>query len=356
MAHCADFTDAEPSTYLLLLKEAGALPEYVKEIPEPKDLKGLPTAAFAASDTRKFPIYDKTATFLSAVQAFVNGMTEDEFPFLGQVRKAAAVLRIEDDIVAAHKILAKSNPEVSKCASHSDAADKFALHLVVVSGDSPKGFYPIANAVEVRESAEKMAADMEEGKLPIAWFAEGASALMKAAAQFEVDPVSIPAQVKNLGEPRLPDRSTLDYSIEKRASLVPAEALAIYREAAELALRGDISATDGALVFQVADRKFGIHQKFAGLRDPIRDFWSGVTEQEYEQLRKSQVLLGEVVIPKAALDAVDRLKVASLLSQADARAALQAQDAENGIEATKLLNGLSPSGVVMLSSILSEDL
>ena len=347
---CTDFVDEFP-TYLAALKTAGALPDYVENIPESSDLTSLPNVAFADVARRRFPIYDKAATFMSAVDAFVKGATTENSAFVPNLRRAAMIHGIAEDVKKAHAVLAAP---VEKAAGAEDRVRQYCLHIVEDPQQPPVAYYPVGNAAEVELSAAKMATDLADGKLPLAWFAEAAVELCKAAAAFQVDRRIIHPGLLRLGVARTPSRQDLDLAIEARAALVPPAALDIYKEAAESALSGELPATEGALVFQVADRRFGIHEKFSGLNDPLWAFRGGRTEEEVEEFKRAHVLVGEAMVPKVLLDAVPPEKVACLLNPRDADLVLEAQAKDDGLAASAALHQLSPSGLSKISSLLLQ--
>lgn len=353
----SDFVGDEALPFLFLLKEASALPDYVQQVPEAKDLQHLPSVAFADSDNRLFPIHDKQATYLSAVTAFVNGVTKDEDPWVENLKIACKAHGIETDVLRAHEVLEvkiDGGSDVSeKVASAKPDRVTHALELVITPGEAPTKYYPIGSGTEVEMTAMKIAEDISEKKLPTAWHSEACEKLLKAASDFGVDAATLPKVVVSYGRRFIPSRSVLESEIEARKNAgVSEEFLEIYKSAAEGALAGTLSPNDGALVWQAADKKAGIEQKFSKDNDPLWAFKSGMPEEEFEKIKNAHVLLGEVLIPKAKLDALDDTVVVGSLNREDAVKYLMAKSASSGVEASGTLATLSESSTRWLSQMI----
>lgn len=354
-----DFVGDESQSYLFLLKEAGALPDYVEAVPEAKDLEGLPNVAFANSDDRLYPVHDKQSAFLSAVTAFVQGANHDEDPWLSKLKTACHAYHIDADVVKAHEVLEvktardENLADVEEIDKTASARPTHALELVVTPDQAPQKFYPIGSASQIEESARKMASDIRDKKLPMAWHSEACELLMKAASDFGIPENKLPGSVVRYGRRFVPSREVLDSEIEKRASLgLGADYIEIYKQAAESALGGGISATDGALIWQTADKKAGIDSQFSGDEDPLWAFKSGAPAEEVEQLKEAHCMLGNVLIHRSALEKVADEEMVKWLDIEDARQAVHAKKASTGTQATELLGGMTERGVTRLSELV----
>lgn len=353
-----DFVQDGAHAYLRVLKEAGALPDYVEFVPEASDLENLPSVAFADSGSRKFPVHDKAAAFLSAVYAFLQGATSESGSWVGRIKTACVAHGIDQDVARAHTALAAPEaPEAGPEKSASSGEKPYALELAEISPGGPsQKFYPIGTAHEIEESARKMASDLRENKLPLAWMSDAAELLVKAAAEKGVRSGLIPASLRRLGRAYIPDASVLGRALQERRDdpAVSDEAYAVYKTAADLALSGEMSVNDAALVWQTADRKFGIHEKHAGDRDPLWAFKSGYSVEQVEQIKNACCMVGGTLIPKIQLDRVLDEEIVRNLVPDDARVTLLAKRAAVGPDATRLLNDLSEEGVRKLSGLILE--
>lgn len=349
-----DFVSDESHAYLLTLKEASALPDYVKQIPEEEDLQSIPSVAFAASSERKFPVHDKTAAFLSSVYAFLQGATKDSGPLVQRLKTACALYGIEEDVQKAQEALAS---ETVKEASVPPRETRYALELSGVIDDRVQKFYPISTAHQIEESARKMASDISEQKLPLAWFADAAEELHKAASEIGIPETRIPTKVRKLGRPRLPDPQVVDAALDKRANeeQVSPDAFEIYREAADMAVKGELPANEAALVWQTADRKFGVHNKYAGDNDPLWVFKSGYGTDYIEKAKNASLMIRDALIPKIQLDAVPDRDLMLYLTQEDAENAILAKRASTGPEAGKIIERISDKGCKKLALLILKE-
>ena len=355
-----DFVGDPSVAFLFLLKEAGVLPDYVTQVPEKEDLQGLPSVAFADSENRSFPVHDKQATYLSAVDAFVKGATHREDPWLARLKTACDAHGISSDVQKAHDVLevksASSESINEKEASDKQASPKFethALELQVTPEGSPTKFYPIGSATQVAETALKIASDIQDQKLPLAWHSEACEKLLKSASRLGVDHKSLPKAVLEFGRQFTPSREVLEGEIQKRAAAgVSDDYTKIYKEAAELALAGEIEPNEGALVWQMADKKAGVDSIFSGQEDPVWAFKSGLPRDVVDKVKEAHCMVGNVVIHKKFLDQVSDREIISRCATEDANFAYKAKQASSGTEATVQLGNLSADGVEKISAMI----
>jgi hypothetical protein len=269
-----DFTTDEALTFLHLLKEASVLPTWVDGVHSSEDVAHLPTTAFADTANRLFPIHGKSATFLSAVSAFVYGT--ETGPWESRLKAACHAYGITGEVKAAHEALAKEDaiPEAPEKAQKIACA----LELTELPGGPATGYYPMHTNHAVETSLDKLAEDIHHNRLPESYFSEAAEKLVKAAAEFGIREKQIPARVRELGEVRLPSPEYLSYQVDLRQKQAgfPDEMADAYREAAANVLEKQASIADAAHLWELADMKFQV--KVAGaLVSPVKAFKSGRT-------------------------------------------------------------------------------
>ena len=348
-----DFTTDPSLAFLGLLKDAGALPDYVKEVPEAADVTGLMDIAFADTSSRAFPLNSKSSAFLSAVSAFVYGHAATE-PWMPRLKSACHAYGIDEDVKRAHELLARKDEEAPEKKASETRQTKYAMVLGTVPDQPTHQYYPISSADQVEDSALKLARDIADDKLPTSWFAEACENLMKAAAELEVPDKYIPATVRRLGTPLLPDPHIVAAALAKRAAAgVPEAGMDFYRESAEEVLNGSATPMEGAHVWEMADRKFKL-AGFTGGNSPVFVFKSGHSAEHVEQLKKATTLVADVLLPHAAfLQLPDRF-LAGCFSESDAVLALKAKKASDGRLATGLVSEMTEAGQLHLLKLLAD--
>lgn len=355
MSKLADFTTDGAQTYLLPLKEAGVLPDYINQIPEAEDVQKLPDVAFADSQRRLFPINNKVSAYLSAVSAFSYGIKPEEAPWLHRIKTACVAVSIEEDVKKAHEVLAAlAVPEEQK--KQATAEPPFAIHIKVLPDRPETGFYPIGTHDQIESSCEKIAEDIKAGKLPTAWFAEACRNLVKAAADAGFSKNRIPAIIQDLSHLGYPNPEKVAQQLEMRAQDGVSESfLKIYKEASDSAQNGEMPIYDAVMVWEFADKSLGLSEKYAGQLSPFRALTSGYSYEFIEKAKEASVLLGEdLLVPLNAITVIPDKVAATRLQQDDARQVLLAKRASRGSEATALLAELSEAGKVELMKILDD--
>lgn len=346
-----DFTTDEAMSFLALIKEAKALPEWLSGAPGPEDVKALPSSAFADTANRLMPMHSKESAFLSAVSAFAYNTPEG--PWVGRLKTACHAYGIVDEVKTAHAALAKEDAtgdpveEVQKVAC--------ALELTGSPGEKPVGYYPMNCNHAVETSMDKLAEDIREKRLPEAYFAEAAEKLVKAAAEFGIPERQIPPRVRELGEVRLPSPSYLEEQIafRQKAAGLSDEAAEFYREAAANVLEKAASIADAAHLWELADLKFNI--KVAGaVVSPVKAFKSGRTQAAVEKEARAVCLISDIMVPHRNLLSIAPVVIATRFEKEAAAAILQAQSAEDGIAASEKLASVSAEDQVQLLELLTE--
>lgn len=346
-----DFTTDEGLTFLAHLKSASALPDWVQGVPEADDLRGLPTSCFADTANRLWPINTKSAAFLSAVASFSYG--NDEGAWTNRLKLACHSYGIVDEVKAAHAALAADYATIPEVAEVQKVA--CALELVEGPGCPVVGYYPMHTNHAVESSMDKMAIDIRERRLPESYFSEAAEKLVKAAQEFGIPEKQIPRRVRELGEVRLPSPEYLEQQIsyrQKQAGFSD-EAADMYREAVQGVLDKEASLTDAAHFWELADMKFGI--KIAGaLVAPVKAFKSGRTVDSVEKEARSVCLISDIMVPYHNLLSLGKPVIAASFEKAAAVAILQAQSANDGIEASEKLASVGPEDQLQLLALLTE--
>ena len=339
-------------SFLVLLKEAGALPAWLTEIPEPEDVKALPSVAFADSFERRMPMHTKAAAFLSAVSADVYGYPAHK-TWQNRLKVACASYGIMEEVEAAHKVL---SPNTAQEKAASEAPNyKWALTLIPEPGADPQNFYPINHRDEVEASGLKLARDMFQERLPGTWFVEAAENLVKAAKETELPESLIPETVRRLAEDRLPSPEYLSEQIDRRAKQASLcdDAIEIYKEAAELALQDKEAAMDAAHVWEFADRKFDIKLTDTVV-SPAAAFRSGARREEVEKLAAQIVKIADIHIPFTQLQLLPDKLAAVSLPVNTARIVLQAKQAADGRHAAASLQALTEAEQLQVLELLTE--
>ena len=346
-----DFTTDDSLAFVHLLKEAGALPDWLETAAEASDVSALPDVAFADTHRRLMPMHNKSATFLSAVSACVYGYPSGSWE--NRLKAACHSYGISDIVKKAHEVLTPE--EYHEKAASQTTKIAHALELVIEPGQEPKQFYPIDCADSVESSAVKLAADMFAQKLPGTWFAEAADNLVKAANEMGMPLTMLPASVRAMAEDRLPSPEYLSEQIERRqkqASL-PDEVVSIYRQSAEAALEKQASIMDAAHVWELADRKFGIRLTDT-VSSPVTAFRSGMTRDQLNKLAGEYTTIAGVQVPFNQLTTVPDELVAAVLPLKVASCVVSAKNAYDGVKAAAVLGTLEETEQLMVLELLAD--
>ncbi len=347
-----DFTTDPQMSFMLLLKEAGAIPSWLDQIPEPEDVAKLPNVAFADTFERKMPLHTKAAAFMSAVSVGVYGYPESP-SWMNRLKAACVSYGITDEVEKAHAVLAPES--YHKAAAEGNQKKAWALELVPTPGAAPSRYYPINNPDEIEDSALKLASDMFKEKLPGTWFAEAADNLIKAADAHGLSRTRLPATVLALGEDRLPSPEYLQEQIERRVkqASLGSEVEEIYKEAAEMAISGDASPLDAAHVWEMADRKFGIRLTDT-VASPVASFRSGMTRDSFHKLAGQIVPIAGIHVPFNQLKLLSDPLVAAALPMKVAAVVLQAKQQEDGLKAAAFIQELDEPQQLQILEFMTE--
>ncbi len=348
-----DFTTDNGLAFLEIIKEAGAIPDWLKSIPDAADVAKLPNGAFADAGNRMLPMHNKSAAFMSAVHSYVN-----DYPGTGwqeRLKCACHAYKITDDVKRAIEAVRPAELKQASDEVPQGSKVKYAMEIVVEPGGAPVGYYPIDNAAQIEDSALKMAADHGQARLPSSWFCEGAIQLVKAAAEHGVPSYLIPRSIRELGEERAISVEYLEDQIAKRAAAagLSGESLDLYKEAVESVADGTMSQMDGAHFWEIADRKFGI--KYAGfIRPPHAAFLSGRTMDDLRKEASALVVVADILVPHVQLRNLPDKLVAAMFRKEAAVAILDAKSCGDGVEATGKLASLNESDHADLLKIIVE--
>lgn len=346
-----DFTSDDSKAFLLLLKEADALPNWLVEIPDDEPIKSLPSVAFADTTNRMMPIHTKAATFLSAVSSLVYDYPSDP-GWENRIKAACAQYGIEEEVRKAHEAIAPAAP-VKQAAAPTKKA--YALELEVEPGGPVRSYYPINSADEVEASGLKMAKDLNERKLPESWFSDAAEALVKAAQEHGLNLSYIPQNIRSLAEDRLPSPEYLAEQIDRRVKHagVPDEAAAIYKQAADGVLSGDYQLKEAAHLWELADRKFNVRYTDTVVT-PLLAFRSGITKEAFEKMAGRFCNIAGVSVPFNQLSTLSDRLVASVLPRETASVVLAAKSQPNGLKAASVLHTLDENSQLQVLGLVVE--
>jgi hypothetical protein len=337
-----------PASSVELLRESNALPDWFFTEEPDGDLDKLASVAFADTHGRRLPLHSKRATFVSALEAYLGDFTPGAWEV--RLKTACHAYDITEDVKRAIRVLRPVEEEPEKQAS-AETDTRFALVLQVAPDEPPAGFYPLHTPAFVEHSVEKLAKDLREQRLPESWLQQAAVKLVKAAGDFGINALRLPAVVRELGEERLPSVEYLRVQAERRAEDFGPEAGEFYKSAAESALGGAVAVEDAAHLWELADRKLGVSygERFAR---PVAAFSSGVRKSDIAKRAASLVELAEVTVPFVA---IQTLPDTSLL-RFDKKAAASisaAKTAKDGLQATQHLNLLEADEQLELLRLLA---
>jgi len=331
--------------FLLPVKEAGLLPDWLTEIPEEAEVQKLPDHAFADVSNRRMPIHNKSAAWLSAVSSFVYGTPVGHWA--DRLKSACHAYRITDQVKQVIDLL---RPEETY-HTEKEAQSEKAYALVLGSGETRKCLYPVNSSFEVEKSARELSGAIKEKKIPEAWLLLASREILKSAAARSVPDERIPDNVRLLGTERVSSPEYLEAQVEKRkAAGIPEGSEKVYLKLARQVLDNELPIEDGVLGWELADRYFGIEGKVAS---PATAFNSGIRRTDLEKLAAQVVWLDDLQIPHAALQTVPMEKVAMALPKEDAAVILKAA-ASDGRTATRLLRDICPESMNVLLRFIHD--
>lgn len=346
-----DFTTDQVLAYVGALAKRDLLPRYMKEgsIPEPEDLKDVPSHSFGDDVARLFPVNTKAAAYLSLVDLAHKGQRGT--PVWERVKEACEAHGVLED---AEKGIAALT--VAPAPQNKEAAEtprEFALEL-----DHPDGtrtqHYPMNGSHETEESLLKIAGDMREESLPRSWFASAAGTLLKRARELGLSEQYAPREVRRLGESRVPDLALAEKQVllrQKQAGFGD-DWVALYKEAIALVEEDPSQAMEAAYAWELADLRHKIAYDQGSVIDPVRTFHSGVTLRKIAKEASNRFALCDTLVPLAALKTVPNLDLATHFEPEVARAVCHIKAASTGVAATAACEALDPDDQKMLSHLI----
>jgi hypothetical protein len=131
--HMKDFYSDSGALLTKLYGQSEDLPDFVKSaefLVEQEDLAGLDSNAFADPSGRRFPTYDKAATFVSMAY-FIAGDTKDQ-EVEGRLKRACVLFNLESEVkrlgdVIAQRKLAERSRKKEAAAAEADANPSWAI-------------------------------------------------------------------------------------------------------------------------------------------------------------------------------------------------------------------------------------
>jgi hypothetical protein len=235
-----DFTNSGNHSFLLTLKEANALPEWLKEMPSEEEVKALPTGAFADTSRRLMPIHSKAAAFLSAASSFVYGT--EPGPWEQRLKVACHAYQIDQEVERAIEAL-RPTYQTKEAADNQKGA-----YALTVSGE---GYYPIDNEWYVEKSASQLADDYYGKRLPEAVCNEVAIRIVKAANELGMKLTRLPEIVRSFGEERTASPEFVQKQAALRASL--GGHAEYYEKVAEAHFEGKLDRWEAIFAWEMAD-------------------------------------------------------------------------------------------------------
>lgn len=280
--------------------KGGEIPDYVLDSPEltAQDAATLPDRAFAGD--RKFPIFDKSATYLSARYAAANGL-EKNAALIGRLRKASELHGILEDF----EQLFPSVETLEKSAAAGPAPKNHALEIVDDDGTCTK-VYPIGTNFDLDKSARQLLKDFAEDKLDIRTATRVAEVMFEKAASVGVPEKLLPQKVIRWGENRVIDLGLVKSAIELRKSshptLVNDAMVGVYEDLLEMVKQATENGSAGPDIDEYldmwddVDRVAGIPVRGA-IMDAHQTFHQGPRTQDLLKFASSVVFVGDVPVP-----------------------------------------------------------
>jgi len=287
-------TDNNPRGLNFILDCLGdRAPDYLRN--EKQASEGEPTR-FAHREAEEFPYSNEAETWRS--YAYLKtasnnaGLEPATHRLVGHVLKlAAARFDIEQDLCEIDMIITQSREQ------DPDAMEKFAL--VVERDKKQHNLYPIDNHNRVRESAVKLANDLD---LPIEWRRQASTKIVKAAEVCGVGRDELPASVVRLGAAREPNfKHAAEIAQGRGEHFGDTELGHLYSEIVKSAEADTEDQLDNYVDLMIdLDRSQGLKSYPPGLTDPYSAFYSGIETAVVEKAASENVFLADTMIPTEA--------------------------------------------------------
>lgn len=316
------------------LVDLGKLPDFVAEtkIPTPEQLEGLSKTAFADTESREYPIFNKGSVFFSIADFHGSGKCDGNT--YERIKTAAAVNGLSE----INEILEQYfEDKQEKDFPASDTLTKYAFQF------DGKSYYPINSAEEVERSAVSFM--NVKNNLPVTTVHEIAQELVKAAAEFDVT-AFLPDVVVSMGQKRVFDEDFLISQIEFRKSACEKqEDIEIYDEivksAAEIEDHTELIVTLEEFDRQVLPQSFRDHGFFKNAYEAFR---SGPLEENVDAAISEFIYFNEedVLVPRSAFTKIasDTLDVRFSKEVADKAKEVVKLASEDTFAATAVVNGM----------------
>ena len=251
-----------PAAVIDALGKLSELPEYIRDSVDYRDRARreiMPDADFA-DHNRRYPAFDKSSTFISAIEYYV-GDDHDLAAWDG-LWKAAHALGIDADI----------EKTVSRLRGCKKATGTAEYALVYPEGNRTERLFPCAESGDLMTSAFALRA--ERAALPYCLRRLAARNLLNRAAKLGMSIPNYVSQAAGVGPVSIKQAET---GLRKRAVLAAGAAKIRYRELCASAGRAGLFKT--AELTDLADRWHGFHAKYsAGLASPEELFFDGGSE------------------------------------------------------------------------------
>lgn len=326
MSCLQDFvTDNNPTAVFHADREIG-IPDYVKsaEVITSESLEEYSAAGFADKVNRRFPVFSKAATWLSA--AYFLGNKLDDAAVLGSIKAAAASFDMEDDMKQLEGLFSPLEKQAS------EPAVKYALTTDFggAFGRDVQNFYPIHDFGSVIGSSELMLKDAGEEALPLEFLRVAAVNLLKAADEHGVPVEELHPKLQKLGTLRMPNFAGpmhAMYERKKYAGLPEAE-LQEYKDItegaeAEFAKQAFESMEETILsvdkwvdLWCELDREKNV--KYATVTNPYEAFYQGITVAEFDKQAAENFFIGDIMVPTFELNSLDDSDLDAKFSKSDA--------------------------------------
>jgi len=235
----------------------GTTPDSVKtaSLADDRPVGKLPASVWADPVTQSFPLYSKTATWLSAMYFYGQKPTEkwsSVYPLAKAQQRIEKAAQYWSIVPAVNRLRQLIN--VKSAAPCRELRDD-DLALVVNYGNERIRKFPVVNAVSTTKSAT--AFRRFSASYPYAWRRKAATVLLRKAQQFSaaLEPQDLDYLVKAAG---LFPNDNVDVANElmKRALLVPEAASAIFKNAAKAAHAGRVDSMEKLCsAIDMADRE-----------------------------------------------------------------------------------------------------